>query len=61
MIMVLEGGYLLEAMAEAAAAVAALLLGESHTPLAWPARGRLDPLVQAYRRTQAPHWPVLGS
>ncbi len=56
-----EGGYNLDAIAGAAAAVARGLLGEVHTRLAWPAHSRIDPLVDAYRAMLAPFWPVLAA
>jgi acetoin utilization deacetylase AcuC-like enzyme len=56
-----EGGYNLDAIAGAAAAVARGLLGEVHTRLAWPAHSRIDPLVDAYRAMLVPFWPVLAA
>jgi acetoin utilization deacetylase AcuC-like enzyme len=55
-----EGGYNLDAIAGAAAAVAKGLLGDVHRPLPWPAHSRIDPLVDAYRAMLAPYWPVLA-
>jgi acetoin utilization deacetylase AcuC-like enzyme len=60
-VFVLEGGYDLEGIARSSAAVAALLLGEEHAPLPWPASGPMDGLLAAYRQALAPYWPVLGS
>jgi acetoin utilization deacetylase AcuC-like enzyme len=57
----LEGGYDLDAIAGASAALARGLLGDVHRPLAWPAHGRIDPLVDAYRAMLAPYWPVLAA
>jgi acetoin utilization deacetylase AcuC-like enzyme len=57
----LEGGYDLGAIAGAAAAVAKGFLGDAHSPLAWPAHSRIDPLVDAYRAMLAPYWPVLAA
>ena len=56
----LEGGYDLDAIAGAGTAVAAGLLGDAHERLACPARGRVDPLLEACRKTLAPYWPVLA-
>src|SRR6266568_8234803 len=60
-VFVLEGGYDLEGIARSSAAVVALLAGRSHEPLAWPASGPIDRLLEAYRRELAPCWPVLRS
>jgi acetoin utilization deacetylase AcuC-like enzyme len=57
----LEGGYDLDAIAGAAAAVAKGLLGDVHDTLAWPAHGRIDSLIDAYRAMLAPYWPVLAA
>ena len=59
-VVVLEGGYLPDGIAGASAAVVKGLLGDPHAPLEWPRKGRIDPLVEAYRRTHEPFWPVLG-
>jgi acetoin utilization deacetylase AcuC-like enzyme len=56
-VMALEGGYDLDAIAGAGTAVVEGLLGAEE--LTWPARGRLDPLLDAYRKVLAPYWPVL--
>ncbi|PYQ19223.1 MAG: hypothetical protein DMF79_13110, partial [Acidobacteria bacterium] len=58
-VIALEGGYDLDAIAGAGAAVVGGLLGARPGKLTWPARGRLDPLVDAYRKLLAPLWPVL--
>jgi histone deacetylase 6 len=59
-VVALEGGYLLEGIAGAGAAVVSVLLGNSATPIE-PAQGaRLDALVAAYREELRLHWPVLG-
>jgi acetoin utilization deacetylase AcuC-like enzyme len=55
----LEGGYGLDNIASASAAVVRALLGEAHEPLAFCAKSGLDPLVEAYRRQLAPYWSVL--
>jgi acetoin utilization deacetylase AcuC-like enzyme len=55
----LEGGYNLEAIAGSGAAVAGGFLGRAHPPLEWPASGRIDPLIEAYRAMFAPWWPTL--
>jgi hypothetical protein len=41
--------------------VVALVAGDGHTPLAWPATGPMDPLLDAYRQALAPYWPVVRS
>ncbi|PYQ04318.1 MAG: histone deacetylase [Acidobacteria bacterium] len=60
-VFVLEGGYDLEGIARSSAAVVGLLAGGTHEPLAWPASGPIDRLVEAYRKQLAPYWPVLRS
>ena len=60
-VFVLEGGYDLDGIALSAAAVVALLTGEGHAPLPWPASGPMDRLLEAYRQVLAPFWPALGS
>ena len=60
-VVALEGGYNLDAIAGAAVAVARGLLGEVHTALSWPAHSRIDPLVDGYRAMLAPYWPVLAA
>jgi acetoin utilization deacetylase AcuC-like enzyme len=58
-VVALEGGYLLEGIARAGAAVVSVLLGTAPKEVP-PARGpRLDVLCAAYREELAPHWPVL--
>jgi acetoin utilization deacetylase AcuC-like enzyme len=59
-VVVLEGGYLPEGIAGGSAAVVKGLLGDGHVPLEWPRRGRIDVLVETFRRTHAAFWPVLG-
>jgi acetoin utilization deacetylase AcuC-like enzyme len=59
-IFVLEGGYDLRGLASSVAEVGRALLGEEVEPLPWPARGVLDPLVDAYRRQLQPFWPALS-
>jgi acetoin utilization deacetylase AcuC-like enzyme len=60
-VVALEGGYGLDNIAAASAAVARALLGEPIEPLTLPARGALDPFLGAYRRQLAPYWSVLAS
>ena len=60
-VFVLEGGYDLDGIARSAAAVVALLAGEAHAPLPWPASGPMDRLLEAYRQVLAPFWPALRS
>jgi acetoin utilization deacetylase AcuC-like enzyme len=55
----LEGGYDLDGIARSAAAVTALMLGDEHTRVPWPASGPLDRLIDAYRKVLSPFWPVL--
>jgi acetoin utilization deacetylase AcuC-like enzyme len=58
-VVALEGGYLLEGIARAGAAVVSTLLGAAPPPIE-PAQGPLlDALLAAYREELAPHWPVL--
>jgi acetoin utilization deacetylase AcuC-like enzyme len=57
-VVLLEGGYDLGGLAACAAAVAQGLLGERAEPVA-PA-ARVAPLLDAYRRTLRPYWPVLA-
>ena len=59
-VVALEGGYRLDAIAQAGAAVAEGLLGRGPAPLAWPSAGRIDPLLDAYRETYRPFWPCLA-
>jgi acetoin utilization deacetylase AcuC-like enzyme len=59
-VVVLEGGYDLRALAASGAEVGRALLGEEGSPLPWPERGALDPLVGAYRRQLQAFWPVLA-
>jgi acetoin utilization deacetylase AcuC-like enzyme len=54
----LEGGYDLDGLAACSAEVVRALLGERAEPVA-PA-ARVEPLVEAYRRTLRPYWPALG-
>jgi acetoin utilization deacetylase AcuC-like enzyme len=55
-IFALEGGYDLEGLAQSAAAVARVMLGQPGDRLAGRSP-RLDPLVSAYREVFAPFWP----
>ena len=56
----LEGGYNLEGIAQSAAAVLRVMLGRAPEPEPWPAAGRLDALLDAYREVLSPYWPVLS-
>jgi acetoin utilization deacetylase AcuC-like enzyme len=58
-VVALEGGYLLEGIAGAGAAVVSVLLGSPHAPVEPAQNRRLDVLLAAYREELAPHWPVL--
>jgi acetoin utilization deacetylase AcuC-like enzyme len=59
-VVVLEGGYGLPALAEDAATVVRSLLGERpRQPVAWTADA-LDGLLRSYRSTFARFWPALG-
>jgi acetoin utilization deacetylase AcuC-like enzyme len=60
-VFVLEGGYDLDGIALSSAAVVDLLAGGRHEPVAWPASGPIDRLLEAYREELAPGWPVLRS
>jgi acetoin utilization deacetylase AcuC-like enzyme len=58
-VVALEGGYLLDGIAGAGAAVVSVLLGSAPKPVE-PARGsRLDVLCAAYREELAPYWPLI--
>jgi acetoin utilization deacetylase AcuC-like enzyme len=57
-IFVLEGGYDLDGIARSAAVVGAELLQEGPPPAA-KASARAEPLIAAYRKALAPHWPAL--
>jgi acetoin utilization deacetylase AcuC-like enzyme len=56
---VLEGGYSLEGLAAAAAASVGRLLDRPSPPLGSGADPRTDGLIEAYRKTQTPFWPVV--
>jgi len=56
----LEGGYGLPALAQSAAAVMRVLLGEKPQPLAPSTSGPLGDLIGGYRRALRPFWPVLA-
>ena len=58
---VLEGGYGLPALAQSAAAVVRVLLGERPTPLVPSPAGPLLEMIGGYRRALQPFWPVLAS
>jgi acetoin utilization deacetylase AcuC-like enzyme len=57
-VFVLEGGYDLAGLAASGAAVASVLLGDA-APAVEGGAPHLDPLLEAYRRQFAPHWPAL--
>jgi acetoin utilization deacetylase AcuC-like enzyme len=59
-IVALEGGYLLDGIANAGAAVVSVLLGASAPEVRWRDDRRLDPLVDAYRQALRPFWPALA-
>jgi acetoin utilization deacetylase AcuC-like enzyme len=59
-VLALEGGYHLDGVAGASAAVAQVLLGKPHPRIAGPAAGRLDRLLEAYRERHSPFWPALA-
>jgi acetoin utilization deacetylase AcuC-like enzyme len=56
-IVALEGGYLLEGIANAGAAVVNGLLGVAHVPVTPAQSSRLDVLLAAYREELQPFWP----
>jgi len=56
---VLEGGYSLEGLASATAATVGRLLDRPSPPLAQGGDPRIETLLEAYRKAQAPHWAVL--
>jgi len=58
-VVVLEGGYLLPAIASAGAAVAEALLDGVTARLEPAPTPRLDPLLAAFRDAQSPFWPAL--
>ena len=58
---VLEGGYGLPALAQSAAAVVRVLLGERPAPLAASPEGPTLAMIGGYRRALQPFWPVLAS
>ncbi len=64
-VVVLEGGYLLEGIARAGAAVCSGLLGATAAPIIDTAAGhieaRFDALLRAYRTALRPYWPALGA
>lgn len=59
-VFVLEGGYDLDGIALSAASVTEALLGRDPPHEIRPST-RVQPLIAAYRRALAPHWPVLGA
>jgi acetoin utilization deacetylase AcuC-like enzyme len=59
LVAVLEGGYDLDGIAEASAAVVGRMLGRPFAaPDAAPRPG-FDKLLEAYRTAHAAHWPVV--
>ena len=60
-VVALEGGYLLPAIASAGAAVVGALLDGVATRLPATPTKRLDPLLDAYRSELRPYWPDLGA
>jgi hypothetical protein len=56
----LEGGYLLDGIASAGAAVVSVLLGDAPKTIEPTQGSRLDVLLAAYREELRPFWPVLG-
>jgi histone deacetylase 6 len=59
-VVALEGGYLLDGIAAAGAAVVSVLLGGAPAPIKPAPAARLDALLGAYREELRVHWPVLG-
>ncbi len=59
LVAVLEGGYDLDGIAEASAAVVGRMLERPLTALEAPPRPGFDALLEAYRSAHAKHWPVL--
>jgi acetoin utilization deacetylase AcuC-like enzyme len=59
LVAVLEGGYDLDGIAEATAAVVGRMLGRALPPLDAAPRPGFDGLLEAYRSAHAKHWPVL--
>ena len=59
LVAVLEGGYDLDGIAEASAAVIGRMLGRPLTPPDEAPRPGLEKLLEAYRTAHARHWPVL--
>ena len=58
---VLEGGYGLPAVAQSAAAVVRVLLGERPEPVAPSSFGPILEMIAGYRRALSPFWPALTS
>jgi acetoin utilization deacetylase AcuC-like enzyme len=59
-VVALEGGYLLEGIAAAGAAVVSVLLGEPAPPVRPSGSPRLDALLAAYREELRPFWTGLA-
>ena len=57
-VVLLEGGYDEDGLASCSAEVVRGLLGERAEPV--PPAQRVDPLVEAYRRTLRSYWPALA-
>jgi acetoin utilization deacetylase AcuC-like enzyme len=59
-VVALEGGYLLDGIATAGAAVVSVLLGASIPPVPEAQSPTLDVLLAAYREELQPFWPVVA-
>ena len=59
LVAVLEGGYDLDGIAEASAAVVGRMLGRPFTALEAARRPGFDKVLDAYRTAHAKHWPAL--
>ena len=59
LVAVLEGGYDLDGITEASAAVVGRMLGRPVVALDTTSRPGLDTLLQAYRTAHGKHWPIV--
>jgi acetoin utilization deacetylase AcuC-like enzyme len=59
-VVALEGGYLLDGIASAGAAVVSVLLGASVPPVPDAQSSTLDVLLAAYREELQPFWPGIA-
>ena len=59
-VVALEGGYLLDGIASAGAAVVSVLLGAAAAPVGPAENSRLDVLLAAYREELQPFWPGIA-